>query len=67
MSASLIYISMSLDGFIAGPNDEPGNPGGYGVGRLHDWFVTPNGEFFRPASPAGQLRSGVAPGTNQAR
>jgi dihydrofolate reductase len=45
-------MSMSLDGYIAGRNDEPGNPGGDGFARLHDWFVTPDGEFFRPA---GQL------------
>jgi dihydrofolate reductase len=46
---------MSLDGYIAGPNDEPGNPGGDGFDRLHDWFVTPDGECFRPSGPAGQL------------
>ena len=55
MSASVLYMSMSLDGYIAGRNDEPGNPGGDGFDRLHDWFVTPDGEFFRPAGPAGQL------------
>ena len=27
-SISVLYMSMSLDGYIAGPNDEPGNPGG---------------------------------------
>jgi hypothetical protein len=48
-------MSMSLDGYIAGPNDEPGNPGGDGFDRLHDWFVTPDGEFGRPAGPGGQL------------
>jgi len=36
--ASVLYMSMSLDGYIAGPNDEPGNPGGDGFGRLHDWY-----------------------------
>jgi dihydrofolate reductase len=46
---------MSLDGYIAGPNDEPGNAGGDGFGRLHEWFVTPHGEFFRPSGPAGEL------------
>src|ERR1700716_1585118 len=55
VSASVLYMSMSLDGYIAGPNDEPGNPGGDGFMRLHDWFVTPDGEFFQPAGPAGQL------------
>jgi hypothetical protein len=29
---------MSLDGFIAGPNDEPGNPGGDDFVRLHQWY-----------------------------
>ena len=38
MSASVLYMSMSLDGYIAGPNDEPGNPGGDGFMRLHEWF-----------------------------
>jgi dihydrofolate reductase len=55
VSASVLYMSMSLDGYIAGRNDEPGNPGGDGFERLHDWFVTPEGEFGRPAGPGGQL------------
>jgi len=38
MSASVLYMSMSLDGYIAGPNDEPDNPGGDGFMRLHDWY-----------------------------
>jgi len=55
VSVSVLYMSMSLDGYIAGPNDEPGNPGGDGFMRLHDWFVTPDGEFFQPSGPTGQL------------
>ena len=55
MSASVLYMSMSLDGYIAGPNDEPANPGGDGFSRLHDWFVNADGELTRPAGPAGQL------------
>jgi dihydrofolate reductase len=38
MSNSVLYMSMSLDGFIAGPNDEPDNPGGDGFMRLHEWY-----------------------------
>src|SRR3984893_12410428 len=38
VSASVLYMSMSLDGYIAGPNDEPGNPGGNDFMRLHDWY-----------------------------
>jgi dihydrofolate reductase len=48
-------MSMSLDGYIAGPNDEPSNPGGDGFMRLHEWFSTPDGESGRPAGPGGQL------------
>ena len=38
MSVSVLYMSMSLDGYIAGPNDDVGNPGGDGFMRLHDWY-----------------------------
>jgi dihydrofolate reductase len=55
MSASVLYMSMSLDGYIAGPNDGPDNPGGAGFMRLHEWFTTPEGEFFRASGPAGEL------------
>jgi dihydrofolate reductase len=54
-SVSVLYMSMSLDGYIAGPNDEPDNPGGDGFIRLHEWFTTPDGEFVRPVGPAGEL------------
>lgn len=55
MSASVLYMSMSLDGFIAGPNDDPGNPGGDGFERLHEWFAPGGGEFVKPAGPAGDF------------
>jgi dihydrofolate reductase len=38
MSRSVLYMSMSLDGCIAGPNDKPGNPGGDDFMRLHEWY-----------------------------
>jgi len=55
VSASVLYMSVSLDGYIAGPNDEPRNPGGDGFSRLHEWFVTHEGEFLRPSGPSGPL------------
>ncbi len=55
MSTSVLYMSMSLDGYIAGPNDEPGNPGGHGFDRLHEWIAAPGGEYGRPSGPAGEL------------
>ena len=54
MSSSVLYMSMSLDGYIAGPNDDPGNPGGDGFIRLHDWALT-DGEIVRPSGPVGTL------------
>jgi dihydrofolate reductase len=35
--ASVLYMSMSLDGYIAGPNEGPGNGLGDGGPRLHEW------------------------------
>ncbi|MEV6414637.1 dihydrofolate reductase family protein [Kribbella sp. NPDC051718] len=52
MGSSVLYMSMSLDGFIAGPGDEPANPGGDGFMRLHDWFIGPDGEFGNVEGPA---------------
>jgi dihydrofolate reductase len=48
MSASVLYMSMSLDGYIAAPNDTPANPGGDGFMRLHEWY----GDFTPPSGPA---------------
>jgi dihydrofolate reductase len=51
MSISVLYMSMSLDGYIAGPNDEVGNPGGDGFIRLHEWY----GDFTRPSGAVGEM------------
>jgi dihydrofolate reductase len=40
MGATVLYMSMSLDGFIAGPNERPDNPLGDDGLRLHAWFPT---------------------------
>ena len=44
MSATVLYMSMSLDGFIAGPNEGPGNGLGDGGLRLHEWVMTGDGD-----------------------
>jgi dihydrofolate reductase len=42
---------MSLDGYIAGPDDQPGNPGGDGFDRLHEWLgVAPDVEGAKSAA-----------------
>jgi len=37
MSSTVLYMSMSLDGFIAGPNESLDNALGDGGARLHEW------------------------------
>lgn len=44
MSATVLYMSMSLDGFIAGPNEGPDNGLGDGGQRLHEWAMTSGGD-----------------------
>jgi dihydrofolate reductase len=39
MSKLRCHISISLDGFVAGPNQSEENPLGEGGERLHDWIV----------------------------
>jgi len=55
MPVSVLYMSMSVDGYISGPGDGPEHPGGDGFERLHEWFVTPQGEFARPDGAAGAV------------
>jgi dihydrofolate reductase len=43
VSATVLYMSMSLDGFIAGPNEGPGNGLGDGGHRLHEWAMPDGG------------------------
>jgi dihydrofolate reductase len=40
VSATVLYMSMSLDGFVAGPNVRPDNGLGDGGHRLHEWALT---------------------------
>jgi dihydrofolate reductase len=40
VSATVLYMSMSLDGYVAGPNEGPGNGLGDGGERLHEWVLT---------------------------
>jgi dihydrofolate reductase len=40
VSATVLYMSMSLDGFIAGPNESLDNGLGDGGHRLHEWALT---------------------------
>jgi dihydrofolate reductase len=62
MGAVVVDLSMSLDGFIAGPNDGPGNPLGDGGHRLFDWWtagaerVGPDDRFKPPARSQSVVR-----------
>ena len=52
MSVAVLYMSMSLDGYIAYPNDHLGGDDG---NRLHQWALTPDGESFRSSGAAGHF------------
>jgi dihydrofolate reductase len=49
MTASVLYMSMSLDGFIAGPNERPDNGLGDGGERLHQWVLPDGGDDIEAA------------------
>jgi dihydrofolate reductase len=49
-------MSMSLDGYIADPDDRLGGEDG---NRLHQWGLTPDGEGFRTDGPAGALMESI--------
>ena len=58
-----LYMSMSLDGFITGPDDRPGQELGRDGGRLFNWLDDrmsdgPNGQVFREAMATGAVISG---------
>jgi dihydrofolate reductase len=58
-----LYMSMSLDGCIAGPDDRPGQELGDGGGRLFDWLddrLSPgiNGQVYGEALSTGAVITG---------
>jgi dihydrofolate reductase len=55
MSSSVLLMSMSADGYIAGPDDRPGNPGGDDFMRLHEWYLNDDGEVGRPEGEPGEI------------
>lgn len=57
MSKTVLYMSMSVDGFIAGPNVATGNGLGDKGQRLHEWFL--------PDADAEQRRGGHLAGVNR--
>ncbi|ONI81447.1 riboflavin biosynthesis protein RibD [Actinosynnema sp. ALI-1.44] len=57
MAKSVLYMSMSLDGFITGADDGPGNGLGTGGSRLHEWLGEPVAGYphFAPPGLSGQV------------
>ena len=50
MGKVAVGLSMSLDGFIAGPNDGAGNPLGDGGERLFEWYSAGDTEYRLPGT-----------------
>jgi dihydrofolate reductase len=58
MSTSVLYMSMSLDGFITGPDDDADHGLGVNGERLHDWLGDPETDpprGFRPPGPSREI------------
>jgi dihydrofolate reductase len=57
MAKSVLYMSMSLDGFITGPDDGPGKGLGTGGNRLHEWLGESDSRLphFDPQGLSGQV------------
>ena len=57
MAKSVLYMSMSLDGFITGLDDGPGNGLGNGGQVLHEWLGEPVSRLphFDPPGLSGQV------------
>jgi dihydrofolate reductase len=56
MPRSVLYMSMSLDGFITGPDDGASRGLGRGGERLHDWLGDGDDpKVFRPKGPSGEV------------
>ena len=57
MAKIVLDMSMSLDGFIAGPDDSAEQGLGRGGERLHDWLADGDGDpgSYRPAGPSGEV------------
>jgi dihydrofolate reductase len=57
MSSSVLYMSMSLDGFITGPDDDASQGLGRGGERLHEWLgpMTDAAPYFHPPGASGQI------------
>jgi dihydrofolate reductase len=51
--ATVLYMSVSLDGFIAGPNEGPDNGLGDGGERLHEWAFAGADADHKEVRPAG--------------
>ena len=50
MGKVAVGLTMSLDGFIAGPNDGPEHPLGEGGMRLFDWYSSGDTEYELPGT-----------------
>jgi RibD C-terminal domain len=56
MAKTVLDMSMSLDGFISGPQDDAAHPMGLDGHRLHDWLADGTGDpaTYRPDCPSGE-------------
>jgi dihydrofolate reductase len=59
MSKIILEITMSLDGFVAGPNISAKNPLGEGGERLHDWLFSAKTDVDEAVQAAAHNNAGA--------
>jgi dihydrofolate reductase len=59
MPSTVLYMSMSLDGFVAGPNEGPDNGLGDGGEQLHEWAFQGSGAHPKEAVGDGGVNSQI--------
>src|SRR2546429_5458180 len=57
MSKLKLNITMSIDGFVAGPDQSPEHPLGVGGGELHDWLIPLKAFRERHGEAGGEVNS----------
>jgi hypothetical protein len=67
MALVICDMSISLDGYVTGPNDSRENPFGDGAGMLHDWMFGAATDGDRAIRPTGTGPSWMSSSLARAR
>ncbi|MET0579865.1 MAG: dihydrofolate reductase, partial [Ilumatobacteraceae bacterium] len=57
MAPTVLHASMSIDGFVAGPDVSVEHPMGVGGERLHHWLLVPDGRRHPRHEPDASVKT----------